>query len=621
MSVSKSSTIQRRAGLVAILLGAVAQTVFGGPPMQVPTTLEDFFRGGSQWGESYQEYLSSENCGTCHGSNDENIPIMKPWQGSMHAQSARDPIFFACLAIYEQDAKDVGDMCMRCHVPRAWLTGRTLPPHTDGSAINRSDRDGINCHFCHLMADPFYKPGVSPPEDERLLNSLRELPVNPGSASYVIDRFDRRRGKRGVTDPQPHSQVRSAYFEDSALCETCHDVSKPTLNRMPDDTYVPNALGEPHPTGNKYDMFPLERTSSEWLRSEYAAKGVDAGGRFGGNKQIVSSCQDCHMPDTTAMSADFPPSPVRSDTAFHGSVGGNTFTPKMIASLYPDEVNVAALEAGMARAEAFLKLAATLEVTQSGDALDVRITNETGHKLPTGMPDGRRMWINVQFLDGTETLIAERGTYDWDSAELATDDTKVYEIILGLDEMISEATGMPVGPNYHGVFCNAIFKDNRIPPRGFTNEAFREIQSPPVAAVFRDGQYWDDTQFVLPMSATSVTVHIYYQTVSKEFVDFLRDANYTNDAGEILYQEWSKAGKSPPVDMVSQTIALEPFDTGDFDTDSTIDINDYPGLEECLSGPAGGPVGIQCRPGDIDGDNDVDMADVARFLRRFGGSE
>jgi hypothetical protein len=197
----------------------------------------------------------------------------------------------------------------------------------------------------------------------------------------------------------------------------------------------------------------------------------------------------------------------------------------------------------------------------------------------------------------------------------------VYEIILGLDEMVAEATGMPVGPNYHGVFCNAIFKDNRIPPRGFTNEAFKEIQSPPVAAAYRDGQYWDDTQFMVPMDATSVTVRVYYQTVSKEFVDFLRDANYTNDAGEILYQEWSKAGKSPPVDMVSQTIELAPFATGDFDANSTIDINDYPGLEGCLTGPAGGPVGIQCRPGDIDGDNDVDMADVGRFFRRFGGSE
>lgn len=126
MSVSKSSTIQRRAGLVAILLGAVAQTVFGGPPMQVPTTLEDFFRGGSQWGESYQEYLSSENCGTCHGSNDENIPIMKPWQGSMLGQTTRWPAYLWSGATRESGNTATGSRQASRIIPRRSAQGASL---------------------------------------------------------------------------------------------------------------------------------------------------------------------------------------------------------------------------------------------------------------------------------------------------------------------------------------------------------------------------------------------------------------------------------------------------------------------------------------------------------------
>lgn len=61
----------------------------------------------------------------------------------------------------------------------------------------------------------------------------------------------------------------------------------------------------------------------------------------------------------------------------------------------------------------------------------------------------------------------------------------------------------PEGPSFHFVLNNKIFFDNRIPPRGFTNAAFQEIQSPPVGYSYADGQYWDDTQYILPTAADS----------------------------------------------------------------------------------------------------------------------
>jgi len=166
-----------------------------------------------------------------------------------------------------------------------------------------------------------------------------------------------------------------------------------------------------------------------------------------------------------------------------------------------------------------------------------------------------------------------------------------------------------------------IYKDNRIPPRGFTNANFREIQSPPVGAGYSDGQYWDDVQFMPPVGTASAAVRVFYQTLSKDYVEFLRDANFTNDAGDILYEQWALAGKSPPEEMVAQTIDLAEFVYGDMDGDLDADLGDHTVLLACLAGPESGPVTVMCESGDLDSDNDVDLRDFGRFQRRFGTVE
>ena len=48
-------------------------------------------------------------------------------------------------------------------------------------------------------------------------------------------------------------------------------------------------------------------------------------------------------------------------------------------------------------------------MTAAGDT--VRVVNLTGHKLPTGYPEGRRMWVNVKVWDGG-ALVHEVNPYD-----------------------------------------------------------------------------------------------------------------------------------------------------------------------------------------------------------------
>jgi hypothetical protein len=300
-------------------------------------------------------------------------------------------------------------------------------------------------------------------------------------------------------------------------------------------------------------MFPVERTYSEWSQSEYATTGVYAP-QFAGNKLdgIVSTCQDCHMKDVSARGSNITGTKVREDLGLHDFMGGNTFAPDLIADFYPDEVDAAQLASAKQRADGMLKLAATLELLPEEFGVTVRVTNETGHKLPSGYPEGRRIWINVQAKDAGGQLVFESGAYDWVEADLLDDaQRKVYEIQPGLSPYLAGALGLPPGKSFHFVLNDTVYSDNRIPPRGFTNTAFEDIQSPPVAYGYADGQYWDDTQYWLPENADSVIVTLYYQTTSKEYVEFLRDENTTNSAGQDFYDSWAVHGKSAPVAMAT----------------------------------------------------------------------
>ena len=43
-----------------------------------------------------------------------------------------------------------------------------------------------------------------------------------------------------------------------------------------------------------------------------------------------------------------------------------------------------------------------------------------------------------------------------------------------------------------------------------------------------------------------MTATLYYQITTREYVEFLRDENRTNDAGQVFYNLWAAGGKSAP---------------------------------------------------------------------------
>lgn len=556
------------ASAVGLMIAAAGQT-------QVATTVDDFEMPGTQPSTLTTPIVSAQACEFCHAFYDPDEEPYERWSGSMMANSMRDPVFHAALAIANQDAADSGELCLRCHAPGGWLAGRSTP--ADGSAMTGSDYEGVNCNFCHRMVDPI-ADAENPSTDPTILAGLSLPPSDAHSGQYVVDPDDFRRGPFDLGGGFLwHDWHESPFHQEALMCATCHDVSNPAFTRnggatpAASDSYDLNTLDDPHPDAeDKAEMFPVERTFTEWSLSDFAVAPIDMGGRFGGNKAEVSTCQDCHMPDTTGTACmDGLGGVMRTDLPLHDFNGANTWVPEAIyrldqsLELYGgDEVNDQPLyvfEDAVARNISMLQRACDLSVTFDGPNIVCTIVNQTGHKLPTGYGEGRRMWINVQYLNQSGQIMKEYGYYDSATAELDAASTKVYEIKQGLDANQAAATGLSAGPSFHFVLNNKIYKDNRIPPRGFDNAAFEEGQANPVAYSYADGEYWDDTTFPIHPAGRKVRVTVYFQTTSKEYIEFLESENTTNDAGSIAYDQWVLGGKSEPVAMASVTRRIPPF--------------------------------------------------------------
>lgn len=545
----------------------------------VPSTEKDFILPGTQ-PESLVHVMSDPSeCMNCHAEYNP-APGQAPetrtwqaWQGSMMAQAGRDPLFYAALDIANAGAAGAGEFCLRCHVPRGWLEGRSSTP--DGSDMNEQDLEGVQCEICHRLVDPVSDP-ANPVEDTAILDGLN-LPVSPfaiGSGQMIIDPEDRRRGPFDIEADlgfDPHQLAAGAqtlispYHQESDLCGTCHDINNPMFSWDEESqSYQPNPLDEP---GDVAAGFPIERTFSEWKLSDYnTPEGVEAP-QFGGNKTRVSTCQDCHMRDITGSGGAFfgGNGVVRENMPLHDLTGINTWVPQIIplhpefGSTFPEgSPRREALENGVLRARYMLQNAARLEVKRDGDDLAVTIYNDSGHKLPTGYVEGRRMWLQVEGYDENCNLVYTSGAYNaltGDLQGLDSDPTlKIYESKQGLTADWAAQLGLPAGPSFHFALNNSIVSDNRIPPRGYSFAEFNAQQAAPYSnsqpdpTRYEDGQYWDTTIYSLPVDVSWGNVRLVHQVASKEYVEFLRDNNPNEgqNRGEILYDLWEQSGRSAP---------------------------------------------------------------------------
>ena len=213
----------------------------------------------------------------------------------------------------------------------------------------------------------------------------------------------------------------------------------------------------------------------------------------------------------------------------------------------------------------------------------------------------------------------ELGEFDFSAGSIVNpQDTKVYEIKLGIDAAQAALTGLPVGETFHFALSNTIEKDNRIPPRGYSNSVAAQNQTTPVGASYLDGQHWDDTIFDIPVCAAQAVVTVYYQLVSDEYITFLRDTNVTDNLGQIAFDLWADplvGNNGAPVVMDMSTLAVASgTPSADVDGDGLVGINDLLLLLAAWGAcpPAGG-----C-PSDLDCDGLVGINDLLILLASWG---
>ena len=590
-----------------------------------------------------------DKCDNCHGGYNRAVEPAFNWRGSMMANAGRDPIFWATLAVAEQDFDGAGDLCIRCHSTAGWLGGRSTP--TDGSALAVGDSDGVECDACHKMTNPDNSEHLGAMTSPFIAND-KKTPATGYYGSGMMSVWGGSDKLGPYSDAVARHQFKQSAFHRSVdYCGSCHDVSNAAVGDLAhnngkqatgDPVVASGVLGSPVAGKAAFNNFPymygvVERTFSEFksgllsktLVSDYASLPSElkagalkaafdsAKGNYADGSPRFFSCQTCHMRAVTGLGCNKAGVPTRTDLPLHDMTGGNYWAADAILHQNGNgtlrlggamtTVQIDAVNAGKLRAQQQLNLAASLSVT--GNTL--KVTNLTGHKLISGYPEGRRMWINTKWYDSGDNVLREDGKYDVVASvngspvksivKLEDQNTKIYEAHYGMtQEWAAQLVSLGYSPDlalsydrftgtvdytlgqlaaqapgtyhetFHFVLNNTVAKDNRIPPYGFSAAEAQKRNALPVP----DTQYMAQSgsevyshfdQFALnpPAGAAYAEIKLMYQPTSWEYVQFLYLANARQNAflaneGVNLLTTWLATGMAEPYVMASTTWGSAP---------------------------------------------------------------
>lgn len=565
----------------------------------------DFTPHGTQPGLAV-EMESPSGCFGCHRANPSAGPTApdympdNTWGGSMMAHATRDPLFWAALDVANADVPGVGDYCLRCHTPAAWLAGR-VSKTGDGGFVDgangclltgdhnefettNNDYAGITCHFCHRLLE---SPADGNTGDAPLgngnfwIDDATQCVTENGETYFGPCRGGPYRYAANDPSSAPHAWKYSAFHGDSAICGTCHDVTTPDVkDAITGETAPLKMLVVPDDPAAQVPM-PIERTYSEWRQSDFSD--VVFRDRMGDDFDFApalaraAGCQDCHMAhsdDPTARACNQTAPGHRADELpVHEFVGANTWIPAILrdeivgvaGSGITDRVNDLNRTIGQAR-DMLSRRSARIETVvktngTGGLVAEVTVTNLAGHKLPTGYTEGRRMWLHVVATDADANVLWENGAWDPSTGGIDQDEqTKIYEAMQGIWDADAGTCRTEDGQGrkmFHFVLNDCIAKDNRIPPLGFTGGD--NVETRPVGygypAAPGSGRLvnYDVTRYDIALppgsaGAVTVTATLRHQIASDDYIHFLK-----NQSDERNFQ---------PENLMCSTGPGRPFDVG-----------------------------------------------------------
>jgi len=313
--------------------------------------------------------------------------------------------------------------------------------------------------------------------------------------------------------------VYSQHTEDSKLCASCHNLETPVIATNGSLTEY---------------TFPEQAAYTEWEYSD-----------FNGTEQ---TCQNCHMPQaegSLVISTKGQNLVERPNFHQHKFLGANTYMLEILKK-NRTKLGVLADEArfneSITDTREFLKAAADVNITQpsfeSGQLnFDVKITNHSGHKFPTGFPS-RRAWLHVTVKNSADQIVFESGAINSEgqiTGVVYDTATNTYEphydkITDPSQVQIYETILQDTDDNMTYILLHALhyLKDNRLLPRGLDKD---DVNLP--ETINPHGYAETDSNFVggsdtvkyeinLPSEGEyTITATLHYQTLSYGFAQDL----------------------------------------------------------------------------------------------------
>jgi hypothetical protein len=322
--------------------------------------------------------------------------IYSQWSHSIMSHAWNDPIYRAVLnRANAATSGAVDNFCIGCHSPVGLTTGTAFARSAETSSA------GVDCESCHTVSR---------------ISGL-------GNGSIVLAPLSHSRplkyGPRSDAASPFHDTTFSDLHTKSEFCATCHNVTHP-FNRL-----------------------AVERTYDEWRDSYYNGAGI--------------TCQDCHMAVAPGVSEN--PGKSARDGKSRPHIFAHTFIGANVTlHKYFNEEDRALNARKMLQSSATIQFIDPPNFVQAGHTITVKLMVENvgaGHKLPTGFPEGREVWIDFKVTGDDGREIYRLGAIKDGRTE---EGTKSFKAILG------DRNGNVVDLNVWE--ADRILSDTRILPKG-----------------------------------------------------------------------------------------------------------------------------------------------------------
>ncbi|HEY8403448.1 MAG TPA: T9SS type A sorting domain-containing protein [Flavobacteriales bacterium] len=501
-------------------------------------------------------FQSAGRCDHCHGFDPAGIAsvsgkagdinVVDDWSSTMMANSAKDPYWRAKVShevtTYPHLQAEIENTCTRCHAPLghydALMSGAEHYSISemlgDGVAL-----DGVSCLACHQQLP---QPTVAQHTGKLFFNQDGHV-----YGQYISPLISPMAEYTGL------SPEYASHISRSEVCAGCHSLITATVDEngvVTDNQFIEQA------------------TWHEWLNSGYPEMGV--------------TCQACHMPQVDGpnvkLAVGYNTEP-RPNFSLHTLTGGNALMLRLLRD-NREELDIYASESQfnetisktvdlLQNQSLFVELN---EVNRTADTLyvDVKLTNRTGHKLPSGYPS-RRMSVHLALKDPLGNEIFRSGGFNEDFYETGEDEVEPHYNIINSEDQI-QIYEMVMGDE-HGARTTLLnrahhsIKDNRLVPFGFSTSHAQYDTTKIILGIAdadfnygpQEGSGSDIIHYHIPLNGytgpAEVDVKVWFQSVPPTWAqDLLEVSTPEINAFSTMFQN---ADRSPVLMSANQLIVNE----------------------------------------------------------------